>query len=150
ATRVHVIAGGGRGAAAIVQLAAAGYTLSVGVLGAGDTDLHAARLAGARTVTRPAFAPIDSETDRAHRLLVAAADVVVVAAVPWGRSNLPNLEAVMEASRVVLLEGEPAAARDFTGGAATALLNQLAARCPVATLDRLCETIDSFVPTTSP
>jgi iron complex transport system ATP-binding protein len=125
---VHVIAGGGRGAPVLARLAAAGFALSVGPLGEGDTDLPAARLCGARVLTHRPFAPIDDATDAEHRRWVREADMVILADVCWGQANLRNLIAAEEARRLIIIEGEPIARRDFTGGVATALLRQLTAR----------------------
>lgn len=124
----HVIAGGGRGAPILARLAAAGFELSVGPLGEGDTDLPAARLCGARVLTHRPFAPIDDATDAAHRRWVREADFVILADVCWGQANLRNLLAAEEARRLFVIEGEPIARRDFTGGVATAHLRRLAGR----------------------
>ncbi|MCS6803183.1 MAG: ATP-binding cassette domain-containing protein [Chloroflexota bacterium] len=134
-SRVHVIAGGGRGAPVLARLAAAGFELSVGPLGEGDTDLPAARLCGARVLTHRPFAPIDDRLDAEHRRWVREADAVILADVCWGYANLPNLLAAEEARRLLAIEGEPIARRDFTQGRATAIFCRLAAR--LVSLDAL-------------
>jgi iron complex transport system ATP-binding protein len=132
---VHVIAGGGRGAPVLARLAEAGFELSVGPLGEGDTDLPAARLCGARVITQRPFAAIDDAADAAHRRWVREADVVVLADVCWGQANLRNLLAAEEARRLIAIEGEPIQRRDFTGGEAIALLRRLPAhRVPLEAL----------------
>ncbi|GIW10433.1 MAG: iron ABC transporter [Dehalococcoidia bacterium] len=132
--RVHVVAGGGRGAPVLARLAEAGFTLTVGPLGEGDTDLPAARLCGAQVLTLRPFAPVDPATDAEHRRWVREADVVVVADCCWGHANLANLVATAEARHRLFLAGEPVERRDFTGGVASALERQLAVgpRVPLA------------------
>lgn len=139
---VHVIAGGGRGAAAIAALASAGFRLTVGPVGEGDTDLLAARLAGARVLARASFQPIDAAIDAEHRQLIRRADVVVIADVPWGTANLPNLLAAAEAKTVILVDGMPIGDRDFTGGEAAGVLRRIAADgAPIAPLENLVEVV---------
>ncbi|MFN8533017.1 MAG: ABC transporter ATP-binding protein [Dehalococcoidia bacterium] len=135
--RVHVIAGGGRGAPVLARLTEAGFDLTVGPLGEGDTDLPAARLSGARVLVHRPFAPIDDEADAAHRQWVREADVVVVVDACWGPANLRSLAAAEDARRLILLAGEPIERRDFTGGGAAAIAQRLAGETvPLAELVR--------------
>jgi iron complex transport system ATP-binding protein len=145
--RVHVISGGGTGAQVISLLRRAGHRVSAGVLNEGDTDLSAARAAGAQVVSAPPFAPVD---DRAHALnltLVREADVVLLTEVPFGQANIRNLEAARHARHLLMLEGPAPAARDFTGGNAAALLESLRAVATPTTREQLLGAIDRTLST---
>lgn len=143
--RVHIIAGGGRAARVIGMLAEAGYTLSTSVLGEGDTDLMAARLAGAETITHPSFAPVNDDNDRKHRALIEQADCVVVTDVSWGMSNTRNLEAVQDARQVIVVDGVPVDRRDYSGGRAGAILAEIDARAIHVSLETLVDTVRNLI-----
>jgi len=132
--RVHVVGGGGAGAPLLDAIAAAGYRLSTGVLGQGDTDWQVARGLGAEVVEVPPFSPVgEAEVDRLRPLLAGAA-VVVLAEVPVGRGNLGNLRALAALPPdvpLLLVESQPFAGRDFTGGEAGRLYADLRRRATV-------------------
>ena len=119
AGRVHVVCGGGSGTRLLFELTHAGFTVTAGVLGAGDTDRVSADVLGIEYVPVPAFGAIDDEAHARHRALAAAADVAVLADVPIGRNNLRNLEALTASRHVVCVESAPLSERDFTEGVAT-------------------------------
>ncbi|MCL6450638.1 MAG: ABC transporter ATP-binding protein [Acetobacteraceae bacterium] len=132
--RVHLVAGGGSAAGLLPALAARGYSLSLGVLNVGDSDWERARVLGAEVVEAPPFSPVDPASARQALDLMLKAQAVVVAPVPFGLGNLPNLEAVEEAVRlrpglavaVVEAGGDGGGqARDYTGGRALAALARL-------------------------
>ncbi|MEW6309018.1 MAG: ABC transporter ATP-binding protein [Bacillota bacterium] len=126
--RVHVVAGGGSAAGLLRALTAAGYQVSLGPVGVGDSDWREAVALGLPLVEVPPFAPVGPEATLAHKELLAGADVVVLAPVPFGHGNLPNLEALVAAGRpVIILEEQPCGqSRDFTGGKAARLIAGLA------------------------
>lgn len=129
--RVHVVCGGGTGARLMYELQRAGFTVTAGVLGAGDTDRSAADILGVDYVPVTAFSPIDRELHARHIDLVEASDVTVLCDLPIGTDNLRNLEALTSARRLVLIESSPFPERDFTEGAALKLFEALTpvARC---------------------
>ena len=129
--RVHVVCGGGTGARLMYELQRAGFTVTAGVLGAGDTDRSAADVLGIDYVPVPAFSPIDPEAHARHMELVAASDLAVLCDVPIGTDNLPNVDALAVAHRLICIETTPPSERDFTGGAALKLFEKLPpmARC---------------------
>lgn len=129
--RVHVVCGGGTGARLMYELQRAGFTVTAGVLGAGDTDRSAADILGVDYVPVPAFSPIDRELHARHVDLVEASDVTVLCDLPIGADNLRNLEALTSVRRLVLIENTPFSERDFTDGAALKLFEALTpvARC---------------------
>ncbi len=125
---VHVIGGGGRGSRAMYMLKEAGFEVTVGVLGEGDSDYHTAQILGLHCPSHPSFAPIDLELHREHLKLIERAHCVVLADICFGDSNYQNLEAAAEAANLLLIEGEPMVARDYTGGRASKAYAQLRRR----------------------
>lgn len=138
--RLHIICGGGSGVEAMHALAQE-YELSVGVLSPLDTDYEVARHLGAELVLEAPFAPISVEACRKNLELMEAADGVIVCPVPFGPGNVNNLEALLglPAEKIYLLEPEKIAERDYTGGRATRLVQELLRRGapPVADLKEL-------------
>ena len=129
--RVHVVCGGGTGARMMYELQRAGFTVTAGVLGAGDADRLAADILGVDYVPVPAFSPINEEIHARHIDLVSASDLAVLCDLPIGANNLRNLEALASARRLILIENTPFSERDFTGGAALKVFETLSpvARC---------------------
>ena len=127
--RAHVVGGAGRGAPLLRRLAEAGYEVSVGVLHASDTDQVVAERLNLVRVSVPPFSTIDPDSAEACRALMEAAHLLVVCDAPFGPGNVENLRLALAAAsvgvRTVLLEQEPIAERDFTGGEATELWNAL-------------------------
>jgi iron complex transport system ATP-binding protein len=123
--RIHIIGGGGRAARLMRMIHSAGFELTAGVLNEGDTDYNAARALGIEVVAIPPFASIDERSHRLNLELVAKADCTVVADVPFGHANLLNLEAAAWARRLVLIEESCIESRDFAGGKAKALYQEL-------------------------
>ena len=123
--RVHVVCGGGTGARLMYELQRAGFTVTAGVLGAGDTDRSAADILDIGYVPVPAFSTIDHETHLRHLRLVEASDIAVVCDMPVGAANLRNLEALRSARCLISLEGVPLRERDFTGEVAQELFREL-------------------------
>ncbi len=133
--KVHVVGGAGTAASILRGLAEQGFDVSAGVLHAGDTDEEVGARLGLRVVSVPAFAPIDAAA--AEECLAAMRDAwaVIVCDPPFGPGNVANLRIALQAARdgvaTQVIEGTPIAERDFTGGEATALWQDLAARATV-------------------
>ena len=125
---VHVICGAGSGRDVMHQLVSAGYTVTSGVLGLGDTDRETAELLGVSFVPAPPFSQIDDPQHERHLALVDAADVVVLCDMAVGPNNLRNVEAARGANRLVLIQGPPIESLDYTGGVAAGLLREMAER----------------------
>ena len=123
--RVHVVCGGGTGARLMYELQRAGFTVTAGVLGAGDTDRSAADILDIAYVPVPAFSTIDQETHLRHLGLVEASDIAVLCDMPVGAASLRNLEALRSAKCLISLEAVPLRERDFTGKSAQELLREL-------------------------
>ena len=124
---VHLICGAGSGRFLMQTLVSAGYEVTVGQLGEGDTDREAADHLGVRYVAVSPFSPVGEEEIQAHDALVAAADLVIVCDMPVGPNNFSNLEAAAGAGRLILVEDRPFVERDYTGGRASGIYEDLAA-----------------------
>jgi len=118
--RVHVVCGGGTGAALMRVLAQAGFNVSAGVVNALDADEVTGREMGLPMAVEAAFTVISDEAQRDNLALVERADLLLLTDVPIGRGNSRNLDAVRHA----LERGAPVwmvagiEERDYTGGAA--------------------------------
>lgn len=123
--RVHVIGGGASTSRLLYVLSAAGYEVSVGALGRGDSDLETARLLGLDTVSIEPFAPIDGDTREQIRERVAAADVTVVGDIEVGSGNLANLRCARASNALVVVEDRPFEERNYADENATALYEEL-------------------------
>ncbi len=131
APRVHLVCGGGSGVGVMGALLRNGFRVSAGVLNRLDSDQEAAEASGIEVVLEAPFSPIGPAARAACAALMARAQTILVAPVAFGHGNLANLELVAEAQAqgkpVVLLGDANFAGRDYTGGAATALLERLPA-----------------------
>ncbi len=128
----HVICGGGSGARLMRRLREENVAFSAGVLGTGDTDHAVARSLRVPLVEEASFTPISEAAHARNAAAAKAARLVIVCDAPVGAGNLKNLEAAREAQNVgvpvvLLRDGLPACAeeRDYTGGRATALFDDL-------------------------
>ncbi|MFQ3610478.1 MAG: heme ABC transporter ATP-binding protein [Fimbriimonadales bacterium] len=124
-----VIAGGGAGTELFYPLMEAGWRVGTGVLNLMDTDEEVARTLGLEPITEQPFSPIGEVSFAKAYEQAVRAQVVVVADVPFGNGNLRNLELALGVLKagvpVVVLEVRPFSERDYTGGQATELWNQL-------------------------
>jgi iron complex transport system ATP-binding protein len=127
--RVHVVAGAGTGSPLFRALVERGFEVSVGVLHGTDTDEEVAERLALRTVSVPAFAPIDEGAAAECLGLMRSAWAVVVCDPPFGPGNVANLRSALEAARegvaTYVVETTPIAVRDFTGGEASSLWREL-------------------------
>jgi iron complex transport system ATP-binding protein len=126
--RIHVICGGGSGREVLSSLHRHGYCVSAGVLNRLDSDEEAASALGVAVALEAPFSPIGDRSRAEASSLIQDADAVVVAPVAIGHGNVANLdlalEALSEGKRVWLMGGD-LGGRDFTGGPASKLWEQL-------------------------
>ncbi|MDA1279301.1 MAG: ABC transporter ATP-binding protein [Chloroflexi bacterium] len=101
---VHLICGAGSGRQLMHQLRVAGYTVTAGVLGTGDSDREAAERLGLDYVGAPPFSAITNEQHSRHLELVRAADHVVLCPMAVGINNMRNVEAALEARDLLVVE----------------------------------------------
>lgn len=127
--RVHVICGSGTGLSVIRGLRERGFTVSVGVVNALDSDYELAESLGLAVVAEAPFSSISDGALEENARQVEGCRAVVVASTPFGPANLANLgtglTALRKGVKVYLIEETPAEERDFTGGAALALRDEL-------------------------
>ena len=131
--KVHLVCGAGSGRELMHQLLVAGYEVTAGVLGVGDSDREAAVRLGVEYVDAPPFSSITDEQHEQHLRLIGAADHVVVCAMAVGMNNLRNVDAVVGAESVYLIappfvDGEVQPVGDYTGGVSTELRRGLVER----------------------
>jgi len=127
--RAHVICGGGSGAPIFAALLRRGFLVTAGVLNEGDTDQEAAEALGVAYVRTPPFSPIPKEAAEESLNLALEADLAIVADMPVGQWNFPNLavaeRAIHAGKPVVLLRPDGIRQRDFTGGEGMDLYDRL-------------------------
>ena len=111
------------------ELVGEGFRLTVGVLNVIDSDYETAKALGVSVVCEAPFSPITDENHQENLKMVMAADIVLIADMPFGYMNLKNLEAALEAQkagkRIVIVADQPSRIRDYTGGKAKAILERL-------------------------
>lgn len=126
---LHLICGGGTGTYLMEQLVQQGYQVSCGVLNIGDSDWAKAKSLGIELVEEVPFQAIKEKTYQKNRRLVEVAQVIIVLPIPFGHGNVGNLRQALEAKlagKTVLLVGdEHISQRDFTGGEATRIYQEL-------------------------
>lgn len=129
-TTIHIISGGGTGAALIRRLNADGHVVTAGVLNIGDTDWETAQTLDLDIAEEAPFSSVSEAAYVAAEALVRRASIVLVAPMPIGPGNLGNLRLAAEAAKrgqKVILIGCMDGNRDFTGGLALALWNDAVA-----------------------
>jgi len=128
---VHVICGAGTGAGLLFRLRQLGFTVTAGGLNAGDTDQEAADLLNIDHPREAPFTTLSAEAVARSTALAAAADIVVITDVPFGKANLGNLDGAIDAigsgKPVVALvpQDAPFDQRDYTNGEGARLWNKL-------------------------
>lgn len=129
--KIHLICGGGSGGELMRILLELGYKVSTGVLNVIDSDYEAAKALGVPVICEAPFSPITEENHRDNTSLIGKGDIVLITEVPFGHINLRNLEAAREAlkmgKKVVVIREPQGKKRDYTGGKATAILEELKA-----------------------
>ncbi len=130
--RVHVLCGGGTGAALLLELHGRGYAITAGALGTDDTDADAAWMLGIPFAPESPFSLLSYVALEEAARLAQDALVVVLTNVPFGRANLATLEAALSLRRsgkvvLCLHAADDFRARDFVGGRATKLWSELLA-----------------------
>lgn len=122
---IHLICGGGVGTGIARYLSGEGNTVSMGVLAHGDSDLEFAHSAGLKAVSEQPFSPISDRAYKQNAALIRQAHSVIIANIPFGKQTVRNLEACRFAKKLIILEDEPIAARDYSDGEATKIYDEL-------------------------
>ena len=149
--RIHVVCGGGTGARVIRALVERGFKVTAGVLNVLDSDYEVAIELCEEVVCEAPFSPISQESHEKNLKLIERSDAVVLTDVPIGWGNVKNLEAVGKAvkmgKKVYLVETRAGLSavngRDYTGGEATRMLDEISKRAVKATsIDELVELLE--------
>jgi iron complex transport system ATP-binding protein len=139
-TRVHVLCGGGSGGHIASDLVDAGYSPSAGVINVLDSDFELAKDLHIPVVTEIPFAQISNEAYDKNLEMVREVQAVVVTDFPVGPGNLRNLEAASVAlgsgKKVFILGSDTISERDFVGGKAKLLVDDLIRKGAVTVKDK--------------
>lgn len=126
--RIHIIGGGGTGAALLTELWQLGHHLSLGITHESDSDFLSASRLSVPMICAPPFVELREEHRKQAFEMAKDAEVVIVTSSPYGSGNLENLRLVLElmkAGKRVILQRRTDASWDFTGGEAKELWNNL-------------------------
>ncbi len=138
-TRAHLICGGASGASLMRVLLERGFYITAGVLNLGDGDEEVGRALEIRMITEDPFSHISDEAHQSNLELIMASNLVILADVQIGPGNLRNLEAALRAlewgKKVILFSPHPIETRDFTGGSASAIYQELMEKGAVEVVD---------------
>lgn len=128
---IHLICGGGSGVALMGRLVRAGFVVTTGVLNRLDSDQEAAAALGIEAALEAPYSPFTPAACDKARELIARAETLLIAPVPFGHGNLPNLELAARAQAagkvIVLLGDDRFAERDYAAGQAGRLFKQILA-----------------------
>ena len=125
--RIHLLCGGGSGGELLRRLHLAGSEVSVGPLNRGDSDQLLADALGFAPVLEEPFSSISPEVLQAARARCRQAEVVIVSPTAWGPGNMVCLELAQETlhRKVPVLLIDPDSERDFTGGKAWEIIQEI-------------------------
>ena len=126
--RVHVIGGGQEALPVLETLRENGYSLSLGPVSREDSGYQFARFSDIPLIENPPFTSIGEAMYKEHLKRMHESRCIVLPPISFGDGNLRNLEALAEAAAQGIpgiIFGEQAEERDFTGGKALGILQQL-------------------------
>ncbi len=126
--RIHIIGGGGTGAALLTELWQLGHRLSLGITHESDSDYLSASRLSIPMASAPPFVELQEEHRKQAFELAKDAEVIIVTSSPYGSGNLENLRLAMElikAGKGVVLLKRADAKWDFTGGQAEEMCEEL-------------------------
>lgn len=121
---IHVICGASGAANIIEELDARGYRVTAGVVNAGSDDGDICRFLNLERVEIAPFTPVTKEAQEANLKLMEDADVILVADVPFGKSNLRNLLG-LESRKGRIFFHKNALSNDYTEGRLVSRLEEL-------------------------
>jgi iron complex transport system ATP-binding protein len=127
---VHVICGGDTGSEILHALCLAGCRVTVGVLALNDSDYATASELNIPCIAESPFTPVSELSQVALAAMLRKADRIVVTPMPVGQGNLVNLRILAGSGSApirFLTAHERPEIIDFTGGAASAIIRDLAA-----------------------
>ena len=113
--RIHVICGEKGGVRLLEQLVNMGHHVSAGVLNLGSDDDEICRYLEIPRIEIGAFQPVRPEDQERNLQMMEAADVVIVADIPFGEANIRNLDG-LENIKGELYINENIKKQDYTQG----------------------------------
>ena len=126
--KIHVICGGGSGGYWLEHFHNKGWDVSSGVLNVNDSDYELCRSLGIEVISEKPYCDISEEAFDGNVRVMEEADVVLLADLDVGHSNLKNIEALQQVNpmkqKLFVLRGE---GKDYTGGQAEAIIDGLIA-----------------------
>lgn len=123
--RIHVIGGAGSAYGVLRELYERGFYVSAGVFSHGDSDIGCAEVFGIEFLEEKPFNDISDGLLTDNIMYIKNADMTILCNMPFGKQNIKNLEAARYAQKLVIIENEPPESRDFTGGEAVKIYNEL-------------------------
>ncbi len=127
--RIHVICGGGSGGYWIEYFHNRGWEVSSGVLNINDSDYELCRSLGLTVVSEKPYSDIGDRAFEDNLKMMEDADVVLLADIDVGHSNLANIKALKsvnpERQKLYILRGE---GKDYTGGKALEIVEEMITR----------------------
>ena len=121
---VHVICGASGAVRVLEELDARGYEVTAGVINQGSEDWAVCRELNLKCVEAEPFTPVTEEKQRENLALMKSADIILVADVPFGVSNLMNLRGLEDMQGRIFFH-KNSLSSDYTNGALVSLLEQL-------------------------
>ncbi len=122
--KIHMVAGGGVALELLPKLK--NYSVTVGVINELDDDLILARELNYEVITEAPFSPISDESTQELNELLKTIDLIILSNIPIGKGNLKNLKILNESNKnIIIHEITSIKERDFTGGLATKLYNEI-------------------------
>ena len=112
---IHVICGASGAAKIMEELDARGYRVTAGVVNVGSDDWDIFHFLDLERVEIDPFTPVTEEDQKRNLKLMEDADVILISDVPFGESNLKNLEG-LESRRGQIFFHKNALSNDYTGG----------------------------------
>ena len=126
--KIHVICGGGSGGYWLEHFHNKGWDVSSGVLNVNDSDYELCRSLGIEVISEKPYCDISEEAFDGNVRVMEEADVVLLADLDVGHSNLKNIQALKQVNpmrqKLFVLRGE---GKDYTGGQAEAIIDGLIA-----------------------
>lgn len=121
---IHVICGASGATRIIEELDARGYRVTAGVLNEGCDDGEICHFLNLECVEISPFTPVTKADQERNLKLMEDAEVILVADVPFGKSNLLNLQG-LESRKGRIFFHKNALSNDYTGGELVHCLEKL-------------------------
>jgi iron complex transport system ATP-binding protein len=139
--KVHVICGGGSGSEIISRLHNEGFDISSGVLAIGDLDWKISKENDVQLAEEVPFVGISGEAYKRNLELASQADVIILAGLYIGKSNIRNIELLYEKELLdkplMILEDGSFKERDYSNGSASELYERIRAGSNAVLVERI-------------